>query len=147
MPHTAEADDPGPRDDAIGRVYEELATITRRASVRERAAGSPLTLVDHGLLALVRAQPGISPAELARVLGLNRSTTSRQIAALDRAGLLERVEGRGRVYDLRLTPAGATALATSRAAHVTALESRLADWGTDRVDALADLLAEFNAAE
>jgi DNA-binding MarR family transcriptional regulator len=147
MPHAGDAVRGPQRDDAIDRVYEELATITRRASIRERAAGSPLTLVDHGLLALVRAQPGISPAELARVLGLNRSTTSRQIAALDRAGLLERVEGRGRVYDLRLTPAGATALATSHAAHLDALRTRLDAWGTDRIGALADLLAEFNAAE
>ena len=147
MPHASGAERVPPREDAIDRVYAELATITRRASVRDREAGSPLTLVDHGLLALVRAQPGISPAELARVLGLNRSTTSRQIAALDRAGLLERVEGRGRVYDLRLTRAGATALATSQAAHLAALRSRLEAWDTDRIGAFADLLAEFNASE
>lgn len=132
--------------DSIARLYAELATITRRASVRERSGDSPLTLVDHGLLELVRTQPGISPAELARVLGLNRSTTSRQIAALARAGLLDRGEGRGGTYALSLTAAGSRALASSRDAHLDALESRLAGWDADRIRGLAAVLSEFNAA-
>lgn len=135
------------RAEAIGQLYEELATITRRASVRERAGDSPLTLVGHGLLELVRAQPGISPAELARVLGLNRSTTSRQIAALAGSGLLERGEGRGGSYVLALTSAGVRALETSRASHLGALESRLSDWDVDRIRGLVAVLAEFNGVE
>lgn len=135
------------RDAAIDGVYEQLATITRRASVRDRAGDSPLTLVDHGLLELVRTRPGISAAELARTLGLNRSTTSRQIAALVEHGLLDRADGRGGSYVLRLTPAGARALETSRSAHLAALESRLRAWETDRIDGLAAVLGEFNAAE
>jgi DNA-binding MarR family transcriptional regulator len=146
MPH-ASGSSGGDREEVVGRVYEELATVTRRASARERAGDGPLTLVDHGLLELVRAQPGISAAELARVLGLNRSTTSRQIAALAGAGLLERDEGPGGRYVLALTAAGARALATSRAAHLAALESRLGAWDTERIRGLAAVLAEFNAAE
>jgi DNA-binding MarR family transcriptional regulator len=143
MPQDAEA----PRTEAIARLYAELATITRRASVRERSGDSPLTLVDHGLLELVRTQPGISAAELARVLGLNRSTTSRQIAGLARSGLLEREEGRGGSYVLSLTAAGARALESSRTAHLGALESRLGTWDADRIRGLAAVLSEFNGAE
>lgn len=134
------------REDAIGRVYEQLATITRRASARERAGDGPLTLVDHGLLELVRGRPGISAAELARLLGLNRSTTSRQIGALVENGLLERAQGRGGSAALALTAAGARALASSRSAHLVALESRLGDWDTGRIRDLAEVLAAFNAA-
>ncbi len=147
MPQEREVAEASARSAAIGTLYEQLATITRRASVRERSGDSPLTLVDHGLLELIRAQAGISPAELARVLGLNRSTTSRQIAALARAGLLERNEGRAGSYVLALTPAGADALASSRSAHVTALESRLSAWDSERIRALAAVLVEFNDAE
>lgn len=146
-PGSASSGSAAEREEAVARVYGELATITRRASARERAGDGPLTLVDHGLLELVRAQPGISAAELARVLGLNRSTTSRQIAALAAAGLLERGEGPGGSYVLALTPAGTKALAKSREAHLAAIESRLGAWDTDRVRRLAEVLAAFNAAE
>src|SRR5438309_5734768 len=128
MPRDMEGETAARREAAVARVYEQLATITRRASVRDRTGGSPLTLVDHGLRSLVEAQPGISPAELARVLGLNRSTTSRQIAALDRAGLLRRGEGPRAGYALALTPAGEQALAASRSAHLASLHERLASW-------------------
>jgi DNA-binding MarR family transcriptional regulator len=147
MPQEPDAAQTVTRAEAVGRLYEELATITRRASARERAGDSPLTLVDHGLLELVRAQAGISPAELARVLGLNRSTTSRQIAALARAGLLERGEGRGGSYVLTLTAAGVRALESSRAAHLAALESRLGSWDADRIRALVAVLADFNGSD
>lgn len=146
MPQVGSPADDASRDEAIARLYEELATITRRASARERAGESPLTLVDHGLLELVRARPGISPADLARTLGLNRSTTSRQIAALARSGLLERGEGRGGRYDVTITAAGDRALRSSRAAHLAALESRLGGWEADRIRELAAVLAEFNGA-
>ena len=77
MPHRQDPSETSNREESIGRLYEEFATITRRAAARERTSGGPITLVDPGLLALVQAQPGISPSDLARVLELNRSTTSR----------------------------------------------------------------------
>jgi DNA-binding MarR family transcriptional regulator len=147
MPHARDSSEPGQREAAIEHLYEEFATITRRASARERTGDSPITLVDHGLLALVQSQPGISPSDLARVLGLNRSTTSRQIAALHAAGLLDRRGGQGHPYAVTVTPAGARALATSRSAHLAALESRLAAWDTTRIGRLAAVLEEFNAVE
>jgi len=146
MPHEDGSPQGSTRGDAIAGLYEELATITRRASARERAGESPLTLVDHGLLELVRSRPGISPAEVARVLGLNRSTTSRQIAALAGSGLLERGEGRAGSYVVTVTTAGDRALRASRAAHLAALESRLGEWDADRIRGLAAVLSEFNGA-
>jgi DNA-binding MarR family transcriptional regulator len=146
MPHDVGPGEPD-RDEVIGRLYEQLAVITRRASVRERTGDSPLTLVDHGLLELVRTWPGVSAAELARLLGLNRSTTSRQIAALARAGLLQRTEARGGSFVLEPTPAGLRALETSRAAHLAALESRLRGWGADRIGRRGAARGELTAGE
>jgi DNA-binding MarR family transcriptional regulator len=145
MPHDRDPSEASDRRRSIEHLYEEFATITRRASARERTGASPITLVDHGLLALVQARPGISPSDLARVLELNRSTTSRQIAALHAAGLLDREGGNGRPYSLTVTAAGERALAASRSAHLAALEARLASWDTTRVGDLAAVLGEFNA--
>lgn len=133
------------RSTAVGRVYDELAVVNRRAAVRARSGASPLTLVEHALLDLVGASPGITAADLARVLQLNRSTTSRQLADLMRAGhVAVQRDSPGRAQALRLTEAGERALAASRAAHLDSLEARMDTWSTDEIAAFAEVLATFN---
>jgi DNA-binding MarR family transcriptional regulator len=138
------ADDEEARGRAVAHVFEELAVVNRRAAVRARSAESPLTLVEHELLDLVRSDPGITAADLARTLQLNRSTTSRQLAGLLRESYLEIQPGPGRAQAVRLTAAGEAALAASRAAHLRSLESRLGAWPTSRIVEFAEVLGAFN---
>jgi DNA-binding MarR family transcriptional regulator len=44
---------------------------------------------------LIRQNPGISPAEIARRLGVARSTVLRQLPSLEEAGYLYSEDGRG----------------------------------------------------
>jgi DNA-binding MarR family transcriptional regulator len=138
------AQDERARGTAIAHVFEELAVVNRRAAVRARSAASPLTLVEHELLDLIRSNPGITAADLARTLQLNRSTTSRQLAGLIHGSYLEIQPGPGRAQAVRLTPAGDAALAASRAAHLNGLESRLGTWPTSEIVAFAEVLGAFN---
>ncbi len=129
---------------AIRKVFEELAVVNRRAAVRARSAESPLTLVEHALLDLVRSTPDITAADLARLLQLNRSTTSRQLAGLIDNGYVAVQPHPGRAQAVRITEAGTRTLEASRSAHLRSLEARLAEWSTSDIAAFATTLASFN---
>ena len=82
---------------------------------------------------------------LASAVGIDVSVASRQVAALERAGYVERRPDPqdGRASLLRLTDAGAAALATTRALRDDWAASALADWDEDdavRLSALVERL-------
>ncbi|MFT3853369.1 MAG: MarR family transcriptional regulator [Ilumatobacteraceae bacterium] len=79
---------------------------------------------------------------LADELHLDQSTVVRQVAALERKGLVERSAG-GRAALVALTPDGEEQLAEVRAGRVGAL---LAPWPAHDRTELARLLVELNAA-
>jgi DNA-binding MarR family transcriptional regulator len=47
---------------------------------------------------LIYQNPGISPAEIARRLGVSRSTVLRQLPSLEEAGYLYSEDGKGRLH-------------------------------------------------
>lgn len=69
-----------------------------------------------GVLALLAAQPGMSQAELARLIGLERATVGAQIARAISGGFVRRegAAGKGRRYALQLTARGSAMLAKLR---------------------------------
>ncbi|NLU83664.1 MarR family winged helix-turn-helix transcriptional regulator [Rhodococcus sp. HNM0569] len=140
---TSESPDHG---DAIRAVLSELAVVNRRAAVRARGGDATLTLVDHSLVDLVTKHPGVTAADIARHLHLDRSTISRQLGGLRSRGLVEAVHERGRAQGLHVTDAGRRALRSSRSAHEAGLRERLAGWPTDDIELLATLLARLNSA-
>ncbi|HEY0507460.1 MAG TPA: MarR family winged helix-turn-helix transcriptional regulator [Blastococcus sp.] len=79
---------------------------------------------------------------LAAQTGVDVSVASRQIAALERAGHVERRPDPqdGRASLLRLTPAGAEAMAITRRLRSEWALGALAGWGEDDVRQLTDLL-------
>jgi len=50
---------------------------------------------------IIRENPGISPAELARLLGMARSTVQRRLPSLEEAGFLYSEDERGGLYPFR----------------------------------------------
>jgi len=52
---------------------------------------------------LIRENPGIRPAELARRLGVHRSTVLRRLPALEEAGYLYSEDERGGLWPFRRT--------------------------------------------
>lgn len=133
------------RADGVQRIYRGLAASSRRAAVRARSGASPLTQVEHSLLAQVGEQPGLHAADHARLLQLNRSTTTRQLTALAARGLLIHSPGEGRQQPIDLTPAGRVALAEAEEAHLAQMRARLEHWTAEQVEAFAAALEAFNA--
>lgn len=53
------------------------------------------------MMRLIEEQPGIRPAELARRLGVSRSTIQRRLPSLEEAGYLLYEDDEGRLYPYR----------------------------------------------
>jgi DNA-binding MarR family transcriptional regulator len=79
---------------------------------------------------------------------LDKSTVSRQVAALERAGLIERrVDPEDhRVQVLQLTEAGTRILAQVTDSRRIAFRERLADWPAADLERFAAYLVRYNTA-
>jgi DNA-binding MarR family transcriptional regulator len=75
---------------------------------RERAHASGVTPQQADALELIEARAMVSTGGFAQLLGIDPSTASRNLAGLERAGLITRKPSAedGRQSDLRLTPKG-----------------------------------------
>jgi DNA-binding MarR family transcriptional regulator len=75
---------------------------------RVRAEASQITPQQADALELMDARGVVSTGTLAQLLGIDASTASRNLAGLERAGLITRKDnpGDGRQTDIRLTPKG-----------------------------------------
>jgi DNA-binding MarR family transcriptional regulator len=128
------------RRELLGSVHDELTLFARRA--RGLAQGGGLSLVAYTLLTHVLANQDARPVDLAGFYRLDKSTVSRQLADLERLGLLERgAHGQ----PLRVTDAGRAQVDAATAVQRAALEGRLQDWDDEDVLAFAEYLRRFNA--
>lgn len=103
-------------------------------------AAAVLTVLDrHGEMRLSR---------LAELMAIDISVTSRHVTHVAERGWIEREAdpGDGRCRILRLTPAGRTLLTELAARYTAALESALASWSAQDVDALNTLLARLRSS-
>ncbi len=55
----------------------------------------------EAMMEVIEENPGISPAELARRLGVDRSTVQRRLPSLEEAGYLLYEDEAGRLYPFR----------------------------------------------
>lgn len=78
------------RDEELDRALELLLVAERGLATRTHAAGPTRSGPELDLLWLIHRRPGTSAAELGRLLGAAKQTTSRQLRALEEAGLLAR---------------------------------------------------------
>jgi len=133
------------RERHVGRLFEGLSFVARQSRELGAQLHPELSVVEHGLLGFVAAEPDVRAADVVTAYGLDKSTVSRQIAELEAAGLLVRGDEqpgrRGR--PLRLTDAGARALERAADSSRRTLAAHLADWDDDDVAALATLLERF----
>ena len=145
-----QSSDPSATQEAFGRLEREIALLLRRARViSERLSGELHPDLDgsaYGLLALLQDLGPLRAGELVARLGQDKSTVSRQVAKLVELGLVDRtadpVDGRAQV--LAPSPEGSTRLARIRDARRSRWAADLADWPTEDVAMLAELLARLN---
>jgi len=135
-----------PRDD----VEWAFAVFTRRIEQAARRSDLHGEMDRAGYL-LARTLDRQGPAsvnDLADQLGLDASTVTRQLSALEKRGFVERAvdpdDRRARI--LQLTTAGRRTMRSVRAARRHRIDALMADWPADDVETLGRLMTKINDA-
>lgn len=136
------------RAGALGRVHTGLSVVARRGSTRNRQTGT-VSHVNQTLLRMLADHPGARVVDIAEYFGFNRSTASRQAAALLETGLIEEApaEGSGgsrRGQPLRLSAKGEALLAEQAEAIRAVTTARMREWSTADVLRFAEILERYN---
>jgi DNA-binding MarR family transcriptional regulator len=131
---------------------EEL-TDALRALVRDARGAAPLTSPDAlpssvlAVLGAIDAEGQLRIGALARALAVDLSVASRHTAAAMERGLVARrpdpADGRACLLDL--TPSGAQALATHRAARAALMRTATAGWTDEEARQLTEAIARLRA--
>ena len=131
----------------LGELEVELSRLLRRArSAQQRTAAEvhpDLDSAGYAVLVAVREMAasggGARGGDISDVLGLHKSTTSRNLTTLEELGLVERIPdpADARARQVRLTTAGSEALDRTVAGRKERLRARLGDWDAKDVTDLA----------
>ncbi|WP_328685200.1 MarR family winged helix-turn-helix transcriptional regulator [Streptomyces sp. NBC_01261] len=134
-------------DRAVETIQREMTIFARRARASAGRLHPELSLVSYTLLSHLEEQGGCRATDLAAHYALDKSTVSRQVAALERADLIERRPDPEdhRVQALHLTPAGRRILAQVTENRQAAFRERLADWPEEDLTRFAGYLERYNA--
>ncbi|MFI0269164.1 MarR family winged helix-turn-helix transcriptional regulator [Streptomyces luteogriseus] len=133
--------------DAVETIQREMTVFARRARAAAGRMHPELSLVSYTLLGHLEEVGGCRATDLATHYALDKSTVSRQVAALERAGLIERRPDTAdqRVQVLHLTRAGRHILAQVTESRRAAFRERLADWPAEDLSRFAEYLVRYNA--
>ncbi|MEU3692068.1 MarR family winged helix-turn-helix transcriptional regulator [Streptomyces narbonensis] len=137
-----------PREASLDVIQRELTAFARRARAAAARVHPELPLVSYTLLAHIDVQRGCRATDLAAHYLLDKSTVSRQVATLERLGLVERrpAPDDHRVQVLHATEAGAEVLASAQTSRLAAYQERLRDWSADDLAQFAAYLLRYNTA-
>lgn len=132
--------------DPAWSILRELQTFTRRLSRRWPSAVPNVTFVEVLLLRAIAGDEQPTVRSVAEELGIDKSTASRQVTALERRGFVTRaaIPGERRAQALHLTAEGRRAMADADEVNLEAVTERLADWPAADVATFATLLRRFN---
>src|SRR5882757_2578995 len=135
------------RDEAVDSIQRELTAVARRARATAARMHPELSLVPFTILAQLEEQQGTRATDLAAHYLLDKSTVSRQVAALERLGFIERRVDPAdhRVQVLHLAPGGIEILANARLTRRAVFQQRLASWDPEDVKRFADYLVRYNS--
>jgi len=138
---------PEPDDSAVETIQREMTAFARRSRASAGRMHPELSLVSYTLLGHLEESGGGRATDLAAHYALDKSTVSRQVSALERAGLVERRPDPDdhRVHVLHLTDAGRIILARVTERRRTAFQERLADWQEEDLARFAAYLVRYNA--
>ena len=135
--------------EAVQRLFDVLVRFSR--SLRARGADwnqvvEDLTRGDIVTLGVLAARGSSRPSQIAAAMAVDPSVISRQLASLDRLGLI--VRGRdpedGRAELISLTAEGRARLEGARGAMCQALAERLAQWPLEDIDQAAAIVEDLD---
>ncbi|MEV0126035.1 MarR family winged helix-turn-helix transcriptional regulator [Streptomyces sp. NPDC050703] len=123
-----------------------MTAFARRARATAARMHPELSLVSFTLLGHLEFQGGCRATDLAAHYTLDKSTISRQVGALEKAGLVERRRDPAdhRVHVLHLTERGNEVLAQVGNARRIAFRERLAEWSESDLSRFAEYLSRYN---
>lgn len=132
---------------AVETIQREMTIFARRARASAGRMHPELSLVSYTLLGHLEESGGCRATDLAAHHALDKSTVSRQVTALERAGLIERRTDPEdhRVQVLDLTEAGREILAQVTRSRRAAFRERLAAWPEEDLVRFARYLERYNA--
>ena len=123
-----------------------LLRRTQRIHFRTTAGEVDLDRSAYGILCRLADEGPQRVGSLAQAFGLDPSTITRQVQALESAAMVMRQsdpsDRRASIVDL--TTEGATALAESRERRRARLQEALAEWSEDDLGTFGRLLEKFN---
>jgi DNA-binding MarR family transcriptional regulator len=134
----------------IDVIQRELSMLIRRAlrgiALQSEGQEHKLDLAAYSLLIRLADEGPQRSGDLARAFGVDKSTMSRQVAALEKAGLVGRVEDPvdGRAYQVSISPRGRRSLESTRAERRQLYRELLAHWPEEDRREFARLLARYN---
>ncbi|MEV6753273.1 MarR family transcriptional regulator [Streptomyces sp. NPDC051214] len=136
------------RDGSIEIIQREMTAFARRARATAARMHPELSLVSYTLLSHLEYQGGCRATDLAAHYTLDKSTISRQVGALEKAGLVERRldPTDHRVHVLHLTDRGIEVLAQVTDARRVAFHERLTEWSEPDLEKFAECLLRYNDA-
>ncbi|MEU1039440.1 MarR family winged helix-turn-helix transcriptional regulator [Streptomyces sp. NPDC005551] len=125
-----------------------MTAFARRARASAGRMHPELSLVSYTLLGHLEERGGCRATDLAAHYALDKSTVSRQVAALERAGLVERRldPEDHRVQVLHLTQAGTAILVQVTESRRTAFRERLDGWSEEDLARFAEYLLRYNGS-
>lgn len=135
---------------AIEMVEAQLSVMWRRGrSINHnltRKVHPELEPAAYGLLTVLVANGAMRLTDLAACIGVGKPSVSRQIAFLEKIGLVrkEADPSDGRAQSILLTDLGQARMRSVHAARKMALYTRLADWSTEELEQFATLIAKLN---
>lgn len=135
-------------ESAVETIQREMTVFARRARASAGRMHPELSLVSYTLLGHLEESGGCRATDLAAHYALDKSTVSRQVAALERSGLIERRldPDDHRVQVLHLTEAGTRILAQVTESRREAFRARLAGWPAKDLELFAAYLLRYNEA-
>ncbi|MFD9288262.1 MarR family winged helix-turn-helix transcriptional regulator [Streptomyces sp. NPDC060030] len=138
---------PRDREEALEVIQRELTAFARRARSTAARLHPDLPLVPYTLLAHIDYRHGCRATDLAAHYMLDKSTVSRQVATLEKLGLVERRPDPDdqRIQVLHPTAAGTEALASTQASRRAAYRERLGEWTPGDLEQFAQYLLRYNS--
>lgn len=132
---------------ALRGLVREPVTLSRRLRGSTERLHPDLSFVDYSLLSETDARDGARATDLVGLYSLNKSTISRQVTALQRAGQVVREADPHdhRAQLLRPGDRGRELLARADALMYREVDARTEGWAAGEVQALRGLLARYHA--
>jgi DNA-binding MarR family transcriptional regulator len=135
---------------SFAAVEQELSLLLRRARgyllTVARDVHPDLDASAYSTLLFITTRPAPRAVDLADYLGMNKGAVSRQIAQLERLGLVQRQPSRhdARAQLLAVTEQGRNRFTAARQARSQRIQAQLGEWEHDDILQFAHLLSRFN---